>query len=152
MYYANGLSETSYCYDELIRQSIWRITLQNNLDLHYSTVILITSWDMCRVVLWPLTQYLKLGIVLDCQTNTVTIDSICLPMQNIESLLTKHKSKMAIYNYIAAGEPLSTASEQELADWILDAKYKAADLPDIVKQCENLSLSVVDMRRCLIVH
>jgi hypothetical protein len=37
-------------------------------------------------------------------------------MQNIESLLTKHKSKMAIYNYIAAGEPLSTASEQELAD------------------------------------
>ena len=152
MYYANGLSETSYCYDELIRQSIWRITLQNNLDLHYSTVILITSWDMCRVVLWPLTQYLKLGIVLDCQTNTVTIDSICLPMQNIESLLTKHKSKMAIYNYIAAGEPLSTASEQELADWILDAKYKAADLPDIVKQCENLSLSVVSMRRCLMVH
>ena len=62
-------------------------------------------------------------------------------MQNIESLLTKHKSKMAIYNYIAAGEPLSTASEQELADWILDAKYEAADLPDIVKQCENLSLS-----------
>ena len=94
----------------------------------------------------------ELGIVLDCQTNTVTIDSICLPMQNIESLLTKHKSKMAIYNYIAAGEPLSTASEQELADWILDAKYKAADLPDIVKQCENLSLSVVSMRRCLMVH
>ena len=65
----------------------------------------------------------ELGIVLDCQTNTVTIDSICLPMQNIESLLTKHKSKMAIYHDITAGEPLSTASEQERADRILDAKY-----------------------------
>jgi len=81
----------------------------------------------------------ELGIVLDCQTNTVTIDSICLPMRNIDSLLTKHKSKMAIYNYIAAWEPLSTASEQGRADQILDAK--AADLLDIVKQCENLSLS-----------
>jgi hypothetical protein len=50
-------------------------------------------------------------------------------------------SKMAIYNYIAAGEPLSKASKQEHADRILDAKYEAADLPDIVKQCENLSLS-----------
>jgi len=69
------------------------------------------------------------------------MDSICLPMRNIECLLTKHKSKMAIYNYIAAGELLSTASEQERADRILDAKYEAADLPDIVKQCENLSLS-----------
>jgi hypothetical protein len=66
----------------------------------------------------------ELGIVLDCQTNIVTIDSICLPMQNIESLLTKHKSKMAIYNYIAAGVPLSKASKQEHADRILDAKYE----------------------------
>jgi len=32
----------------------------------------------------------ELGIVLDCQTNTVTIDSICLPMRDIDSLLTKH--------------------------------------------------------------
>ena len=86
----------------------------------------------------------ELGIVLDCQTNTVTIDSICLPMRDIDSLLTKHKSKMAIYNYIATWEPLSTASEQERADQILDAKYEAADLPDIFKQCENLSLSERD--------
>ncbi len=83
----------------------------------------------------------ELGIVLDCQDNTITIDSICLPMQNIESLLTKHKSKMAIYNYIAAGEPLSKASKQEHADRILDAKYEPADLPDIVIKCANLDLS-----------
>ena len=86
----------------------------------------------------------ELGIVLDCQNNTVTIDSICLPMRNIDSLLTKHKSKLAIQNYIAAGEPLSTASEQERADRILDAKYEKADLPDIVRQCKHLNLSERD--------
>jgi len=82
----------------------------------------------------------ELGIVLDCQDNTITIDSICLPMRNIDSLITKHKSKQAIYNYIAAGEPLSTASEQERVDRILDAKYEKADLSDVARQCSNLSL------------
>ena len=39
---------------------------------------------------------------------------------------------------------MSTASEQERADRILDARYEAADLPDIVNQCANLNLSERD--------
>jgi len=48
---------------------------------------------------------------------------------------------LAIFNYVAAGELLSTVSNQERVDQILDVKYEAADLSDIAQQCKKQSQS-----------
>jgi hypothetical protein len=82
----------------------------------------------------------ELGIVLDFKAKTTTIDEIILPMRNINHL--QGASMLRALNLInsLAMEPQSTQDANKRAMWILDAKYKKADLQSIIKEnCKHLS-------------
>ena len=85
----------------------------------------------------------KLGIVLDFQTKEMTIDKITLPMRNVTSLSTKSKMYKAwkMNNSLRMeNEPVSTLEATRRCVKILDANYKKADLPSVVKNnCSHLS-------------
>ena len=85
----------------------------------------------------------ELEIVLDFRTSTIEIDSISLPMRNIDNLQEKSKINRAwaVNNSMRIDEPERTADLTDTAVKILDAKYEKADLPAIVeKDCAHLSL------------
>ena len=79
----------------------------------------------------------KLGVVLDFHTKSITIDSLTLPMRSMQSLkdyskLCKQMEKFA--------EPASTRDATKRAVRILDAEYTKADLPKVVKEnCAHLT-------------
>jgi hypothetical protein len=82
----------------------------------------------------------KYGIILDFKDKMITIDEVKLPMQNINYLQgssTLHALKL---NHSLAMEPQSTQDATNCATWILDAKYKKADLQSNVRDnCKHLS-------------
>ncbi len=84
-----------------------------------------------------------LGVKLDFQEKTITIDKILLPMRNIIDLQLKPRITMALReNTCFAQEPISTRSATKRAVEILDAKYEKADLPAIIKEnCSHLTAS-----------
>ncbi len=78
---------------------------------------------------------LNLGVVLDFQEKTIKIDEILLPMRNIANLQLKPRFTRALReNTGFAQEPISTRSATKRVVEILDAKYKKADLPAIIRE------------------
>jgi hypothetical protein len=74
----------------------------------------------------------NLGVKLDYQEKTITIDKILLPMRNIANLKLKPRITRALReNTCLAQEPISTCSATKRMVKILDAKYEKADLPAI---------------------
>jgi hypothetical protein len=70
----------------------------------------------------------NLGVKLDFQEKTITIDEILLPMRNIANLQLKPMiTKTLRENTCFAQEPISTCSATKCMVKILDAKYEKAD-------------------------
>ncbi len=84
-----------------------------------------------------------LGVKLDFQEKTITIDKILLPMRNIANLQLKPRITRALReNTSFAQEPISTHSATRCMVKILDAKYEKADLPVIIREnCAHLTVS-----------
>ncbi len=85
----------------------------------------------------------NLGVKLDFQEKTITIDKILLPMRNIANLQLKPRITRALReNSCFAQEPTSTHSKTKNVVEILDAKYEKADLLAIVREnCSHLAAS-----------
>jgi hypothetical protein len=83
----------------------------------------------------------NLGVKLDFQEKTITIDKIFLPMRNIVNLQLKPRITRALReNTCFAQEPISTCSATKGMVKILDAKYEKADLPAISREnCSHLT-------------
>ncbi len=84
-----------------------------------------------------------LGVKLDFQEKTITIDKILLPMRNIANLQLKPRIIRALReNTCFAQEPIRTRSKTKRVVEILDAKYEKADLPAIIREnCSHLTAS-----------
>ena len=85
----------------------------------------------------------NLGVKLDFQEKTITIDKILLPMRNIANLQLKPRITRALReNTCFAQEPISTRSATKRMVKILHAKYEKADLPAIIRvNCSHLTAS-----------
>jgi hypothetical protein len=84
-----------------------------------------------------------LGVKLDFQEKTITIDKILLPMRNIANLQLKPRITRALReNTCFAQEPISTRSATKRMVKILDANYEKAGLPAIINEnCSHLTAS-----------
>jgi hypothetical protein len=84
-----------------------------------------------------------LGVKLDFQEKTITIDEVLLPMRNIVNLQLKPRITRALReNTCLAQEPISTRSATKRMVKILDANYEKADLPAIIREnCSHLTAS-----------
>ncbi len=82
-----------------------------------------------------------LGVKLDFQENTITIEEILLPMRNIANLQLKPRNTRALReNTCFAQEPISTHSTTKRMVTIFDAKYEKADLPAIIREnCSHIT-------------
>jgi hypothetical protein len=91
----------------------------------------------------------NLGVILDFQEKTITIDKILLPMRNIANLQLKPRIARALReNTCFAQEPISTRSATRRLVKKVDAKYEKADLPAIIM--ENFShLTASDREKLL---
>jgi hypothetical protein len=89
-----------------------------------------------------------LGVVLDFNQSTIQIDEILLPMRDIANLQLKSSITRALRNNSNhAQEPVSTHSATKCVVEILDAKYKKADIPAIVREnCSHLSATDKEKR------
>ncbi len=77
----------------------------------------------------------NLGVKLDFQEKTITIDEILLPMRNIANLQLKPRiTRVLRKNTCFAQEPISTRSKTKRMVEILDAKYEKADFPAIIRE------------------
>jgi hypothetical protein len=85
----------------------------------------------------------NLGVKLDFQEKTITIDKILLPMRNIANLQLKPRITRALReNTCFAQEPISTRSATRCMVKILDSKYEKADLPAIIREnCSHVTAS-----------
>jgi hypothetical protein len=85
----------------------------------------------------------NLGVKLDFQEKTITIDKILLPMRSIANLQLKPRITRALReNTCFAQEPISICSATKRMVKILDAKYEKADLPAIIREnCSHLTAS-----------
>ncbi len=84
----------------------------------------------------------ELGIVLDFQTNEITVDEISLPMRDIKNLRTRAAANRAwtVNNSIyqsTSKEPQSTLEATKCLIEILDAKYEKADLRANTENCTH---------------
>ncbi len=95
---------------------------------------------MCDLIIGKQTMH-DLGVKLDFQEKTITIDEILLPMRNIANLQLRPRITRALReNTCFAQEPISTRSATKPMVKILDAKYEKADLPAIIKEnCSHLT-------------
>jgi hypothetical protein len=84
-----------------------------------------------------------IGVKLDFQEKTITIDEILLSMRNIINLQLKPRITRALReNTCFAQEPISTRSATKHMMKILDTKYEKADLPAITREnCYHLTVS-----------
>ncbi len=84
-----------------------------------------------------------LGVKLDFQEKTITIDKVLLPMRNIANLQLRPRiTRALIENTCFAQEPISTRSATKRMVKILEAKYEKADLPAIIREnCSHLTAS-----------
>ncbi len=71
----------------------------------------------------------NLGVKLDFQEKTITIDEIFLPMRNIVNLQLKPRiTRVLRENTYFAQEPISTRSTTKSMVKILDGKYEKVEL------------------------
>jgi hypothetical protein len=84
-----------------------------------------------------------LGVKLDFQERTISIDEILLPMRNIANLQLKPRITRALrVNTCFAQEPISTCSKTKHVVEILNTKYEKAYLPAIsMENCSHLTAS-----------
>jgi hypothetical protein len=76
-----------------------------------------------------------LGVKLDFQEKTITIDEILLSKRNIANLQLKPRITRSLReNTCFAQEPISTRSATKQMLKTLDAKYEKADLPAIIRE------------------
>ncbi len=85
----------------------------------------------------------NLGVKLDFQKKTITIDKFLLPMRNIANLQLKPRITRALReNTCFAQESISNRSKTKHMVETLDAKYKKADLTAIIREnCSHLTAS-----------
>jgi hypothetical protein len=87
----------------------------------------------------------NLGVKLDFQEKTITIDKILLPIGNIANLQLKPRIRITRAlreNTCFTQEPISTHSATKHVVEILDAKYEKADLPAKIREnCSHLKAS-----------
>ncbi len=77
----------------------------------------------------------NLGVKLDFQERTITIEEILLPMRNIVNLQLKPRITRALrVNTCFAQEPISTHSATKRMVKILVAKYEKAELLAIIRE------------------
>jgi hypothetical protein len=82
----------------------------------------------------------KYSIILDFKDKMITVDEFKLPMQNINYLQGSSTLSALKLNHSLAMELQSTQDATKRVMWILDAKYKKADLQSIVRDnCKHLS-------------
>jgi hypothetical protein len=82
----------------------------------------------------------KYGIILELKDKMITVDEVKLPMRNINYLQGYSTLHALRLNHSLAMEPHSTQDATKRVTWILDAKYKKADLQSIVRDnCKHLS-------------
>jgi hypothetical protein len=82
----------------------------------------------------------KYSIILDFEYKMITIEKVKLPMQNINYLKGSSTLRALKLNHSLAMEPHSTQDTTKCVRWILDTKYKKADLQSIVRDdCKQLS-------------
>jgi hypothetical protein len=82
----------------------------------------------------------KYGVILDFKDKMITFDEVKLPMQNINYLQGSSTLWVLKLNHCLAMEPQSTQDTTKRVTWILNAKYKKADLQSIVRDnCKHLS-------------
>ncbi len=85
----------------------------------------------------------NLGVKLDFQEKTITIDKILLPMRNIANLQLKPRITRALReNTCFAQEPISPRSATKRVVEILDTLYEKANPPAIIREnCSHLKAS-----------
>ena len=81
----------------------------------------------------------ELGIILNFNKQDITIDEIALPMRDITNLPLPKRQGLDFKNLASSMEPSSTEQATQRVVHILDANYKKADLPEVVKTCTHLS-------------
>jgi hypothetical protein len=115
-----------------------KVRLQSDI-VEYSPGDQVPMYDL---VIGKQTMH-DLGVKLDFQEKTITIDEILLPMRNIANLQLKPRITRALReNTCFAQEPVSTCSATKRMVKILDAKYEKADLPAIIREnCSHLTAS-----------
>jgi hypothetical protein len=86
----------------------------------------------------------NLGVKLDFQEKTITIDKILLSMRNIANLQLRPRITRALReNTCFAQEPISTRSATKRVVKNLDAEYEKADLLAIIREhCFHLTASI----------
>jgi hypothetical protein len=89
------------------------------------------------------------GIILDLKDKMITVDEVKLSMQNINYLQGSSTLCTLKLNSLAM-EPHSTQDAIKHVTWIVDPKYKKADLKSIVRDnCKHLS---ADQQKKLQLH
>ncbi len=89
---------------------------------------------MYDLIIGKQTMY-DLGVKLDFQEKTITIDKTLFPMRNIANLQLKPRITRALReNTCFAQEQISTCSATKRMVKILGAKYENADLPAIIRE------------------
>jgi len=82
----------------------------------------------------------KLGVILNFQDKTITMDDVILPMHSSLKLSKLQMAKdLRGLNYTLSPEPISIAVATKRVVEILDAKYEKADLPAICKALIHLT-------------
>ena len=81
----------------------------------------------------------ELDIILNFNKQEITIDEIALPMRDITNLPLPKRQGLDFKNLASSMEPSSTEQATQRVVHILDANYKKADLPEVVKTCTHLS-------------
>ncbi len=81
-----------------------------------------------------------MGIILEFEYKTITVDEVKLLIQNINYLQGSSALRALKLNHSLAMEPHSTQDATKHVTRILDAKCKKADLQSIVRDnCKHLS-------------
>ena len=82
----------------------------------------------------------RIGCILDFKNEMITLDEVSLPMRSIGNLQYSKTRKRILANSFYVFEPDSTEELTQRAVRILDADYKAADLPKVVDEnCPHLN-------------
>ncbi len=76
----------------------------------------------------------KYGIILDFKDKMITIDEVKLPMQTMNYLQGSGTLRALKLNHSLAMELHSTQDTTKCVTWILDSKYKKADLQSIIRE------------------
>jgi len=81
----------------------------------------------------------ELGIILNFKEQEITIDEISMPMHDITNLQLPRKQGLKFNSLARLLVERCTEVATQRTIRILDANYKKADLPAVVKTCTHLS-------------